>query len=206
MQSTLIKGILEFVNLHGYVAIFVLVFLQEIGVPNPVPNELVLILAGALTVIGGLSFFLTFLTAVIADVVGTTLLFTFFYFFEHLIMEKVSKWKGVNEKLEGIKAKLLARGRWGIFLGRMMPYVRGYVSVAAGILNIPYQEFLPMVIFPAIIWTGGYVMLGHFLGAKWETVASFIGQYQLDLALVVVAVIVGVVLWRRRKTPGSEVK
>jgi membrane protein DedA with SNARE-associated domain len=41
---------------YGYMAIFSLVFLQEIGVPNPVPNELVLLFSGYLTSIGQLHF------------------------------------------------------------------------------------------------------------------------------------------------------
>lgn len=193
-------ALLSFVNEYGYAAVFILVFLQEIGVPNPVPNELVLLFAGALTVTGSLSFWLTLLTAVAADVIGTTILFTVFYFFEHYIMEKISRWKGVNEKLDKIKESILRRGMWGIFLGRMMPYIRGYVSIAAGILNIPYKTFLPAVIVPAIIWTGGYVTLGHFLGRKWETVAGFIHQYQwIFLAAVIAAVFIYFQLRKRKK-------
>ncbi len=199
-------ALLSFVNEYGYGAIFILVFLQEIGVPNLVPNELVLLFAGALTVIGGLNFWLTVLTAIMADVIGTTLLFTIFYFFEHYIMEKVSKWKGVNEKLDRLKESILRRGKWGIFLGRMMPYIRGYVSIAAGILNIPYKVFLPMVVIPAIIWTGGYVTLGHFLGKKWEKVAEFVQRYQWLLMIAIIAGIAGYFYWRSRKKRAIKVE
>lgn len=68
-----------------------------------------------------------FFVAVAADVIGTTLLFTVFYFFEHYIMERLKKWEKVNQKLETIKAKLVKHDKFGIFLGRLMPYVRGYV-------------------------------------------------------------------------------
>lgn len=49
------SGLLGFVQDYSYLAVFVLVFLQEIGIQNSVPNELILIFAGALTSIGGLS-------------------------------------------------------------------------------------------------------------------------------------------------------
>ncbi len=200
------SGLLGLVNHYGYLAIFLLVFLQEIGVPNPVPNELVLLFAGALTIIGGLSFWPTLLTAVSADVIGTTLLFTVFYFFEHKIMERVKKWEKINQKLEKVKETVLKRGRWGIFLGRMMPYIRGYVSVAAGILNIPYKNFLPMVVLPALLWTGGYVTLGHFLGIKWQSVADFIHQYQWILLVAVITAIAFWFYWKSRKDAEKEVK
>jgi len=190
---------LEFVQDYGYWAVFILVFLQEIGVPNPVPNELILIFAGALTSIGNLNFWLTFFIAVAADSIGTIILFSVFYFFEHYIMERLKKWESINRKLNNLKAMLIRRGRFGIFIGRLMPYLRGYVSAAAGILNLPYKLFVPMVILSAVLWSGGYVTLGHFLGKKWEKVADFIWGYQWILLVVLISVIGVWVYWYRRK-------
>jgi len=48
MSLTLSAYILK----YGYIAIFSLVFLQEIGVPNPVPNEVVLLFSGYLSSVG----------------------------------------------------------------------------------------------------------------------------------------------------------
>lgn len=206
MENGALASLLNFVHDYGYWAVFILVFLQEIGVPNPVPNELILLFAGALTSIGGLNFFLTFLVAVTADVLGTTILFSIFYFFEHFIMERLKKWAAVNAKLDTIKTRLIKHGRWGIFLGRLMPYLRGYVSVAAGILNMPYRVFVPMVFLSATLWSGGYVILGHFLGKKWEVVAGFIGRYQSTLLTVIIIVAAIWLYLRYRKDEENEVK
>ncbi len=197
---------LGFVGDYGYWAVFILVFLQELGIPNPVPNELILIFAGALTSIGGLNFWLVFLIAVSADIIGTTILFSVFYFFEHYIMEKISKWLPLNKKLEKIKVTILKRGRWGIFLGRLMPYLRGYVSIAAGVLNLPYRVFLPMVAVSAMLWTGGYVVLGHFLGNQWETVAKVVEQYKWSFLAVVISIVALWLYWRSRKRQKNVVK
>lgn len=59
---------------YSYIAIFSLVFLQEMGVPNPVPNELVLLFCGYLTSIGELDFITVLLTVVAADTIGSSLL------------------------------------------------------------------------------------------------------------------------------------
>ncbi len=203
-------GFLGFISEYGYLAVFLLVFLQEIGIPT-VPNELVLIFAGALTTIGGLDFWVMFWTTVAADVLGTSLLFFIFYFFEKKIMERIPSWIPINHYLDKVKGMLERHDKWAIFLGRMMPYGRGYVSAAAGILNISYKIFLPMVLMSAMIWTGGYVTLGHFLGNQWEKVADFIAGYQwLLLVALVLVVIVWVYVHHRRKkrqiaqTPPTE--
>lgn len=185
------EGFLGFISSHGYAAVFLLVFIQELGVPT-IPNELVLIFAGALTAIGNLDYFLMFLTAVSADIIGTSILFFIFYFFEKKIMEKLPKWIPINEYLDRVKALIAKYHKWAIMIGRMMPYGRGYVSAAAGILNISYKTFLPMVFVSAVIWTGGYVTLGHFLGYQWQKVADFISGYQW---MLLVALVLGVVIW-----------
>jgi len=58
----------DYITKYGYFAIFSLVFLQEIGVPNPVPNELVLLFSGYLIFVGKLDFIIVLTTVVAADI------------------------------------------------------------------------------------------------------------------------------------------
>ncbi len=199
------EGFLSFITNHGYAAVFLLVFIQEIGIPT-IPNELVLIFGGALTTIGGLSFLRMFGAAVSADVIGTSILFCVFYFFEKTIMERIPKWIPINQYLDKIKAMLEKYDKWAIMIGRLMPYGRGYVSAAAGILNISYRVFLPMVFVSAMVWTGGYVTLGHFLGKHWQKVADFIAGYQWLALIVLILIIVGFVYWRHLKKKHRELE
>jgi membrane protein DedA with SNARE-associated domain len=196
--------LLSIVNDYGYLAVFTLVFLQELGIPNPVPNELVLLFAGALTTIGDLNYWLMMLIVIAADVVGTSILYFAFYFFEKSIMELLPKWLPINEQLDKIKDRILKNGKWGIFVGRLLPYLRGYVSVAAGVLNIPYKVFFPAIIIPALIWTGGYVTVGHFIGKEWKIVGDFIGQYQWLVLVALILGIAGYFYWQSRKYRKKE--
>src|SRR5215470_5672893 len=73
---------------YGYIAIFSLVFLQEIGVPNPLPNELVLLFSGYLTSIGKLDFTIVLITVVSADTLGSSVLYIAFYYFGQRLLQK----------------------------------------------------------------------------------------------------------------------
>src|ERR1051325_10756011 len=73
---------------YGYIAVFSLVFLQEIGLPNPVPNELVLLFSGYLTSIGKLDFFMVLITVITADTLGSSLLYITFYYFGQRVLQK----------------------------------------------------------------------------------------------------------------------
>ena len=67
-----------YITKYGYLGIFLLVFLQEIGAPNPIPNELVLVLSGYMIFTGLLKFPFVIMAAVIADFTGTSILHTLF--------------------------------------------------------------------------------------------------------------------------------
>lgn len=180
-----------YITKYGYVAIFSLVFLQEIGVPNPVPNEVVLLFSGYLAYAGTLSFPLVFLAAILGDILGTTLLYFVFYFFGSRLVEKTGRWLPLK-KIEKLKKKIIEKEKTGVFLGRLIPYVRGYISIAAGLIKIPPRIFLTTVAGSAILWSGGYVIAGRVFGKKYDSIAARLGSGRTIVVFVVVIVLV---LW-----------
>jgi len=185
-----------YISQYGYLAIFGLVFLQEIGIPNPVPNELVLLFSGYLSFTGTLSFPLVFLSAVLADFLGTTLLYVVFYYFGRKILEKKPRWLPISkEKIERLGALIATRDKWGIFIGRLIPYIRGYASVAAGLLQMSPKIFLTMVSISAVLWSGGYVLVGRLSGKYWDKIMAQFGG--ATTAFYIVLAIIFVILFGR---------
>ena len=82
---------------YGYLAIFILIFIQEIGIPNPIPNEIVLAYSGFLCSKGLLQIPFVILTSVSADFLGTNLLYAIFYFLGEFIIKNKSKWLPISE-------------------------------------------------------------------------------------------------------------
>lgn len=194
-----------YITKYGYLAIFLLVFLQELGVPNPVTNEFVLLFSGYLAFAGVLNFWLVFLTAVSADFVGTTILYAVFYVFGKHIMDRRPRWFPISrERIDKIARMISERQQWGIYLGRLLPFLRGYASVAAGLLPIRPTIFMPAVIVSAITWSGGYVLAGRLLGPYWPQVASRVGRAEgltLLVALIVIAALIHRAVTRKGRQP-----
>jgi membrane protein DedA with SNARE-associated domain len=186
---------------YGYLAIFLLVLLQELGVPNPVTNEFVLLFSGYLAFSGVLNLWLTILTAVSADFIGTTILYAVFYWRGKYLLARCPRWFPISPAhINRLASTISERQQWGIYLGRMIPFLRGYASVAAGILPISPKIFMPAVIVSAITWSGGYVIAGRLLGPYWEQVALRIGRIEsivLLAALIVIATLIGRASLRR---------
>ena len=180
---------------YGYIAIFSLVFLQEIGLPNPLPNELVLLFSGYLTSIGKLDFTIVLITAVMADTIGSAVLYMAFYYFGQRVLQK---WPHVipTSKLAYLTARVSHKDRWSIYVGRHIPFLRGYTAVAAGLLKIPPKIFLPAVLLSALTWSGGYVVAGKLLGHEYVHVVSKLAVEKVALVLLVLS-LSSVFLWPR---------
>src|SRR5664279_3741133 len=86
------EEVLFYITNYGYLAILILVFLQEIGMPNPFPNELLLVFSGYLSFKGLLFMPFVILTAVSADFIGTNVLYFLFFRAGTVIIRKKLKW------------------------------------------------------------------------------------------------------------------
>ena len=174
---------------YGYLAIFALVFLQEIGVPNPVPNELVLLFSGYLTSIGKLDFTTVLITVITADVIGSSVLYMTFYYCGQRLLQR---WPRIvpTSQLAYLTARVSHKDRWSIYVGRHIPFLRGYTAAAAGLLKISPPIFLPAVLLSALTWSGGYVTAGKLLGHEYVNVVSKLAIGKIVLVCLFVLCII----------------
>ena|ERR1700739_2874405 len=187
---------------YGYYAVFILVFLQELGIPNPITNELVLIFCGYLSYTGTLNFYKVILVAISADFIGTSILFFVFYSFSKWLIEHSPKWLPLTgETIEKLKKHLLKRGNRSVFIGRLTPFLRGYVSIAAGMLHVDRKAFLGTVILSAVTWSGGLVLLGRLIGPYWNQMlkeSGVIGNILLIVTVIIIIMFIGRYFQRRQ--------
>jgi membrane protein DedA with SNARE-associated domain len=174
---------------YGYFAVFLMVFLQELGIPNPVTNELVLMFGGYLSFTHALDLYKVIAVAVIADFSGTCILYFAFYVFGKWVLKRERAWFPLKpETLNKLENYVNRRGQWSIYLGRLTPFLRGYVSIAAGLLRIKPRKFLTTVLLSAITWSGGLVLLGRLLAPYWNIVTKEMGMIEIALMLALLAI------------------
>src|SRR5665811_2130434 len=124
------EEVVYYVTRYGYLAIFVLVFLQEIGMPNPFPNEILLMFSGYLSFKGLLYLPSVILTVVLADFIGTNILYFIFYSAGPFIMQKKPKWIPLSDKMiSRLSDRISKGGKLSIYIFRVTPFTRGYTSV-----------------------------------------------------------------------------
>ena len=196
------EEVVYYITKYGYLAIFILVFLQEIGMPNPVPNELVLMFSGYLSFKGILYLPYVILTAVTADFIGTNILYIIFYNTGTFIMQKKPKWIPLSARMiEKLTRKISNGGILSIYIFRLTPFTRGYTSVITGLLQIKPRIFLPIALISAATWASIYVTIGHFIGPSWDLFTKNIDSFKyilLAFLLVIICIVLSVYFFRKR--------
>jgi membrane protein DedA with SNARE-associated domain len=85
-----------------------------------------------------------------------------------------------------------------VLFGRMIPLVRAFVSLPAGVAKMPPLRFTVLTIIGSIPWVLALALAGHALGSEWTSVRK--GFEYVDYAIVAL-VVMGIVYWivRRRR-------
>lgn len=163
--------VIQFIARYGYLAIFILVFLQESGFPNPIPNELVLLFSGYLIYSGIFKIYNVILVALIADFLGTSILYFTFRAFGIQILKRKPRWIPISRnRIELFSRSLSEGGLPTIFICRLTPFIRGYTSVISGLLHIRIKHFLTIAILSASLWASAYIVIGWILGPWWKQI------------------------------------
>ena len=183
--------------LVGYGAI-VLVMLLENVVP-PIPSEVVMPLAGFLIQQGKLQL----LPTVLAGLLGTVLGAWFWYGIGRLINEqRLERWLRRHGRWLGLRPEDLARSRrWFnrhgvavVFWGRVIPGIRTFVSLPAGIELMPQPLFLAWTTAGSLLWILLLTLAGQALGSGYASVAESLKPFSEVLKLVLgLALLTGVV-------------
>lgn len=186
----MIEQLLIYIAQYGHLAILALIFLQEVGVPSPIPNELVLLFSGYLSYTGVLKASLVILAAMVGDLLASFILFELFYFFGKSMMDRKPKWLPISEeKLKKLKLKIDTSGEIGTYIGRVTPFIKGYVSVLCGLIKISQKKYSIVLVTTSLALALVYVGCGYIVGPYLKDVTVLTEQHLYLLPVGAVLII-----------------
>lgn len=93
-------------------------------------------------------------------------------------------------------------GGWAVFLGRMVPLVRTFVSYPAGIARMPIGRFVLFSTLGSLPWNLGLIGAGFVVGENYEQIEATLKPYEYAIyAVVLAALVLLVVRWYLRRRP-----
>ena len=81
------------------------------------------------------------------------------------------------------------RGRWTVFASRLLPVVRTFISLPAGIARMNFINFLIYTFIGSFIWSTGLAYGGYLLGEHWEQLRSIMRPFDPVIGALLIALI-----------------
>lgn len=164
----------------------------------PIPSEIILPLAGFAAGRGEFSVLSAIIWTTAGSVVGAVALYLIGMLASDAWLRRtLAKMPLVHER-DVVKAEQWfdRNGRAAVFVGRMIPGVRSFVSIPAGQRRMPWWEFIGLTALGSLIWNSVFVGGGYALGSRWHLVERYAGFFQ-TVVIVLLGSLVVVMLVRR---------
>lgn len=199
------EGLSAFAASYGVLAVFVIMFLKEMGVPVPIPSDLVMIGAGVQIASGAYGPLELTLALAVAVLVGSSFQFMLARSAGRAAVYRVAARVGIGRAtLDRAVARMTAAGGRAVFVGLNVPGARAAVIPAAGVARMAFRTFAVASLLGSLVFYGWHVALGYLVGPA----AGALVERSVTLAVgaVVVLVALGAVGWyllRHRAPAGA---
>src|SRR6188472_1877477 len=206
---------------YGLYAVFVLMLVDAVF---PAASEVVMVYAGALaagafanqnvvlfgqTIDDGWPAYIAIaLAGTIGYTLGAIIGWAIGLYGGRPYLERHGRWLHLDaEKLDRAERWFERWGDWAVFLGRLTPVIRSFVSIPAGVMEVPFVRYTLLTLAGSAIWCFGFAGIGWALGASWEDFQHGFHYVDYLVAAVVVAAVAWLV-WRRvrsrRRRPAED--
>jgi membrane protein DedA with SNARE-associated domain len=117
------------------------------------------------------------------------------------LIERHGRWLHLSPAAFERAERWFARfGSRAVFLGRLTPLVRSFISVPAGVLGSPLVSYTVLTLLGSLIWCFGFAGVGWAVGDRWETVHHDFRYADYVVVVGVLAMLVAIFAIRRRRT------
>ncbi len=186
----------EFIGSAGLGAVFLLMALESACLP--VPSEAIMLFAGFAVSKGELTLLGIITAGVLGNLVGSWLAYAVGYYGRVDLLER-NRFVHVNPRHLAQADRWFERhGAAAVFFGRMLPIVRTFISLPAGVARMPFWRFTVLTVAGCLPWVTALALLGRGVGANWESWRHNLGYLDYVVAAAILAGLVYLLVRRRR--------
>ncbi|MEM3218879.1 MAG: DedA family protein [Thermoplasmata archaeon] len=175
ISEIVIALIIDFLAKYGYTAIFFLMMLESMMLP--IPSEVIIPFGGFLAYKGYLNIYGVITAATLGGVVGSYIAFLIGYYGGRPFILKYGKYMLIDkENLNRAEKWFNKYGRISVFTTRLVPVIRTFISLPAGIAKMKTSLFLFYTFLGSLIWSIFLGILGYLLKERWIIIFSFFSK------------------------------
>jgi membrane protein DedA with SNARE-associated domain len=193
----------DVVDALGLAGVFVLMVLESACIP--VPSEATMLFAGFNVSDGHYSLFAAVAVGSVANLIGSWIAYAIGYYGRVDVLEKHGR------KLHIKKSHLQWADRWfekhgdaTVFFSRMLPIIRTFISLPAGVARMPFWRFSLLTFAGCLPWVFLLAFIGKQAGDNWDSWKDNLHYVDYAVVALVVVGIVYLVVRSRRRRGGGE--
>jgi membrane protein DedA with SNARE-associated domain len=186
----------DFIGSAGLPAVFLLMTLESACIP--IPSEAIMLFAGFSVSKGDLTLFGIVAAGVLGNLVGSWIAYAAGYYARVDLLEK-NRFLHVSPKHLKWADDWFARyGSATVFFTRMLPIIRTFISLPAGVARMPFWRFSVLTLAGSIPWVLALALIGRSVGDNWEDWRHHLAVLDYLVLAGIVAAVVYLVIRRRR--------
>ncbi len=210
ITDSLVTFATDFVKSGGLPAIFVLMTLESACIP--IPSEATMLFAGFavadaaatgghhLTLIGIVA------AGVLGNVLGSWIAYAVGYFGRIELLEKHGRALHIKpSQLRRADAWFQRYGSASIFFSRLLPVIRTFISLPAGVARMPFWRFTTLTLLGCVPWVLALALIGQAVRSQWTDWKNNLAYVDyVVVAAVILLIFYAIVKWRRRTEPAAD--
>lgn len=198
------------ISRHGYLAIFIMMVLESACIP--IPSEAIMLFGGALSagvVIAGVSTHLNILAVALIGTIGNLIGSAIAYWVGRTggrtVIERWGKYVLLKKKdLDKAEEFFKKHGDVSVLISRILPVIRTFISLPAGIAEMPIFKFGLFTLIGSLPWTFALAYSGYAVAGNWQSLTKYDTPISVIFGLVIIALIVWWYIKRRQKLTVSK--
>lgn len=194
--------IISVISSAGYGGVFFLMALESACVP--IPSEVIMPFAGFLVWEGRFDLWPVVIWGTLGNLAGSILAYGAGLWGGRRLVEKYGKYVLISRHDLDLADSWFARyGQIVILASRMLPVVRTFISLPAGITRMPFKKFCVYTLLGCLPWSFALAYAGLVAGANWDFLKVYFHKFDL---LIGALIILGAIWWVRRHVLSTEIK
>jgi len=190
----------------GYLAIFLLMLAESACIPFP--SEVTMLVGGWYAATGDLNFFWVGTWGVLGNLVGSWAAYAVGRTTGRGLLDRYGKYILIrSHDIDRAEVWWDKYGEAATFFSRLLPVIRTFISLPAGIARMPFGKFSLYTFLGVIPWTFALAWIGVVVEDNWEAV---LGYFDVPTLIILTLLIVGAGAWywrrrrQRQRTPSPD--
>jgi membrane protein DedA with SNARE-associated domain len=197
LTDPLVQLAVDVIDAMGLPGIFLLMVAESACIP--IPSETTFLFAGFNVSRGEYTMLAVVATGTAANVVGSWIAYAVGYYGRIDILEKHGRKLHIKPShLKWADDWFERYGAWTVFLTRMMPIIRTFISLPAGVARMPFWRFTLLTTLGCVPWIFMLTFVGKQVGDRWESWRDSLHYVDYAVAAAIVLGVIYLVVRRRR--------